>query len=108
MVERSVQLDLLFAALSDSTRRDILARITKVDMSISAIAKHYKLTFAAVSKHIKVLEKAGLITKRRQGKEQIVIIVPRSVNLARSHIEHYARMWGDRFNRLENVLKEQS
>lgn len=107
MVESSQQLDLLFTALSDSTRRSILARVAEVEMSIGEIAEHYQLTFAAISKHVKVLEKANLITKRRRGKEQVVIIVPSTVNIAQKHIERYAQMWGDRFNRLETLLREE-
>jgi DNA-binding transcriptional ArsR family regulator len=106
MVESSYQLDLLFTALSDSTRRSILARVAEVEMSISEIAEHYELTFAAISKHIKVLEKANLITKRRRGKEQVVIIVPATVSIAHEHIERYEQMWGDRFDRLEILLNE--
>ncbi|MDB5182506.1 MAG: transcriptional regulator, ArsR family [Candidatus Saccharibacteria bacterium] len=106
MVESSIQLDLVFTALSDSTRRSILARVAEYEMSIGEIAQHYKLTFAAISKHIKVLEKANLITKRRRGKEQIVIIVPKSLDVAREHIERYADMWEDRFNNLDKILEE--
>lgn len=107
MVERNIQLDLVFTALSDSTRRDILARVAKIEMSIGEIAEHYKMTFAGIAKHITVLERAGLVTKKRRGKEQIVIIVPRSLNIARGHIEQYANMWGDRFDRLETLIKEE-
>lgn len=106
MVESNIQLDLLFTALSDSTRRSILTRVSKVEMSIGEIANHYKLTFAAISKHIKVLEKANLITKRRRGKEQVVIIVPSTLIVAQEHIERYASMWGERFDKLEQILKE--
>lgn len=105
MVESNKQLDLLFIALSDTTRRSILAQVAKVEMSIGEIAEHYKLTFAAISKHIMVLEKANLITKRRRGKEQVVVIVPGTVNIAHEHIEKYANMWGNRFDKLENILK---
>lgn len=75
-------------------------------MSIGEIAEHYQLTFAAISKHIKVLERANLVTKRRRGKEQVVIIVPDTLAVAREHIERYAAMWGDRFNKLEKILTE--
>lgn len=107
MVESNAQLDLLFTALSDSTRRSILARVAKFEMSIGEIAEYYDLTFAAISKHIKVLERANLITKRRRGKEQVVIIVPDTVDVAREHIERYAAMWGSRFDKLEQILKEE-
>ncbi len=104
--EHTQRLDLLFTALSDGTRRSILARVAEVEMTIGEIAAHYQLTFAAISKHIKVLEKAHLITKRRRGKEQVVIIVPTTLGIAQEHIDRYARMWGDRFDKLEAILKE--
>ena len=105
MVE-SIILDNMFMALADATRRSILERVSKSEMSIGEIAQHYSLTFAGVSKHIKVLERAGLITKRRRGKEQVVILVPAGFAIARHEIERYAQMWGDRFDQLDNVLKE--
>ncbi|MCA9341518.1 winged helix-turn-helix transcriptional regulator [Candidatus Saccharibacteria bacterium] len=107
MVEQRIQLDLVFAALSDSTRRDILARVAKIEMSIGEIAEHYKMTFAGIAKHVKVLERAGLVIKKRRGKEQVVIIVPSSLSIASSHIEQYAKMWSERFNQLETLLKEE-
>ena len=106
MVESNPDLDLLFGALSDTTRRGILARVARAEMSIGEISDHFDLTFGAISKHIKVLEKANLVTKRRRGKEQVVIIVPGTLNVARKHIERYTRMWGDRFNKLDKILKE--
>ncbi|MCA9346891.1 winged helix-turn-helix transcriptional regulator [Candidatus Saccharibacteria bacterium] len=107
MVESNYQLDLLFTALSDSTRRNILSRVAEIEMSIGEIAEHYKLTFAAISKHIQVLEKAGLVIKKRRGKQQVVIIVPAKINLAREHIERYANLWASRFDKLENILKQE-
>lgn len=95
-------------ALSDQTRRSILTQVAQAEMSIGEIAEHYRLTFAAVSKHIKVLERANLITKRRRGKEQVVIIVPKTLNIAREQIEAYARIWDDRFNRLDMLLAGES
>lgn len=108
MVESNPQLDLLFGALSDSTRRGILERVSRVELSIGEIARHFDLTFGAISKHIKVLEKANLVAKRRRGKEQVVLIVPKTVNVARKHIERYARLWADRFDNLESILQEET
>jgi DNA-binding transcriptional ArsR family regulator len=108
MVESNPQLDLLFGALSDSTRRGILERVSRVELSIGEIARHFDLTFGAISKHIKVLEKANLVAKRRRGKEQVVLIVPGTVNVARKHIERYARLWADRFDNLESILQEET
>lgn len=107
MVESNLHIDLLFTALSDSTRRSILLRVAKVEMSIGEIAEHYKLTFAAISKHILVLEKAGLVAKRRRGKEQIVTIVPATLNIAKEHIERYAKLWAQRYDKLESLLNKE-
>lgn len=107
MVESNQQLDVLFIALADTTRRNILVRVSQAEMSISEIAIHYHLTFAAISKHIKVLERAQLITKRRRGKEQVVSIVPGTLNVAQHHIERYTKLWQDRFNALDTSLQEE-
>lgn len=105
MVESNA-LDHLFMALADGTRRSILERAAQAEMSIGEIAQHYSLTFAAVSKHIKVLERANLITKRRRGKEQVVIVVPETLDIARHHLERYTQMWQERFDNLDLLLKE--
>jgi len=106
MVESNLQLDRLFFALSDTTRRGILARVAEQELSIGEIAEHHKLTFGAISKHIKVLESAGLVGKRRRGKEQVVIIVPGMLDVARQHIERYAQLWSDRFDKLDLLLEQ--
>ena len=67
----SLKLDSIFSSLSNSTRRDILYQVAKKEMSLGEIAKKYNLTFAGVSKHLKVLEKANLIVQRRQGKSNL-------------------------------------
>ena len=92
-------------ALADSTRRSILARVAVAEMSIGEIATYYKLTFAAISKHIKMLERAGLVSKRRRGKEQVVTIVPGTVAIAQQHIDRYARLWAQRLDKLETLLQ---
>jgi DNA-binding transcriptional ArsR family regulator len=107
MVESNIQIGVVFTALSDSTRRSILARVAEVEMSVGEVAEYYMLTFAAISKHIKVLEKANLVTKRRRGKEQIVIIVPDTIKIVEKHIHQYAKLWGDRFDNIEELLKEE-
>ena len=106
MVESNVQLDLLFTALSDTTRRAILTQVAETQMTIGEIAAHYRLTFAAISKHIKVLEKANLVKKERRGKSQVVILVPDTVDVARHHIDRYARIWSERFDKLDALLTE--
>lgn len=90
----------IFQSLADSTRRDILTRVAKKEMSISEIAKRYNLTFAAVSKHLKVLEKAKLVVKRRVGREQYVQMAPATVRTATEALEQYQKLWEDRFDSL--------
>lgn len=106
MVECNPELDALFFALADSTRRNILSRVAETELTIGEIAAHYGLTFAAISKHIMVLEKANLVRKQRSGKQQLVIIVPDSLKIAQEHIARYARLWEQRFDQLEALLTE--
>jgi DNA-binding transcriptional ArsR family regulator len=106
MVEYSLQLDLIFGSLADPTRRDMIQRLTGCEQSISQIAKHYKMSLAAVSKHLKVLEKAHLISRRRKGRQQIVTAQPESMKTVQSYIEQYEALWNTRFDALEKLLKE--
>ncbi len=105
MVEQTLQLDAIFGSLADPTRRDILRRVAQREMSISQIAKPYRLTFAAISKHLKILEKAKLILKKRQGKEQMVQLAPATLQDASEHLKNYQKLWEDRLDSLEEVLK---
>ncbi len=105
MVEQSINLDTLFQALADETRRDILKRVSKAELSISKLAEPYKMSFAAIAKHVSVLETARLITKRREGKQQIISVVPKTVEVAASHLGLYEKMWTERFDALETLLK---
>ncbi len=98
-------LDVIFRSLADPTRRDILQRVAKKEMSIGDIAKHYNMTFAAISKHLKILEKAKLVIKRRKGKEQIVALSPVAFKEAADYLGQYEQLWNDRFDRLEQYLK---
>jgi len=107
MVELSYtyNLDAVFSSLSDPIRRDILWRVSQCGMSIGAIAEHYKMSFAGVAKHLKVLERAGLIRKTRQGKEQIVSIDPQALAAAHGYLEIYRRQWEQRLDSLDEFLK---
>ncbi len=96
----------IFQSLADATRRDILSRVAKKEMTISEIAKRYNLTFAAVSKHLKVLEKAKLIVKRRQGREQYVQMAPATLRTATEALAYYERLWEARFDSLDAYLKK--
>ncbi len=93
MVEYGRSLDDTFGALSDPVRRDILQRVSTSTLNISDIAKPYQISFAAISKHLKVLEEAGLITKRRHGKEQLVQIAPAALTSVAAFIEPFRHQW---------------
>ena len=110
MVERMYSLDTIFGSLSDPTRRDILLRVSNKSMSIKEIAENYKFSFAGVAKHLDVLERAGLIRKSRQGKEQIVSIEPKALAAADLYLENYKELWEQRLDSLgaylETITKE--
>ena len=105
MVERN--LDSTFGSLSDPTRRDILKRVAKKELSVSELAKGYDLTFAAVSKHLKILEKANLIVKRRQGKQQMVHLSPSTLKDAEDYLSSYKKFWEEKLDSLERYLAKE-
>lgn len=107
MTTHALQLNSIFSALADPTRRDILKRVGRKELAVSEIAKPYKLTLAAISKHLKVLEEAKLIMKRRQGKQQLVQASPVAIRDASACLKTYEAQWNDRFDRLEAYLKAQ-
>jgi DNA-binding transcriptional ArsR family regulator len=104
MVEQSNELDAVFGSLSDPTRRDILKKVSKKNMSVGEIAMHYKLTFSAVAKHLDVLHRAKLIQKHRRGKEQIVSISPHALAAATHYLETYTQRWENRLDSLDRYL----
>jgi DNA-binding transcriptional ArsR family regulator len=106
MVEYTFSMNEVFGSLADPTRRDILQRLTRSQLTIGQIAQPYDLTFAAVSKHLQVLEKAKLIIKRRRGKERIVQLAPQALTGAADYLEQYRRQWEERFEQLDQLLKE--
>lgn len=105
MVEQALNLDTVFHALADQTRRDILKRVSQSMLSISKLAEPYKMSFAAIAKHISVLERAKLVYKERKGKQQIICAVPKTVKAATLHLQVYEQMWHDRFDALDSLLK---
>lgn len=104
----TINLDLVFHSLADPTRRDILDRVSHRSLSVGQIARDYNLTFAAVSKHLKVMEKAKLVIKQRRGKEQIVRAAPQTVHDASDYLRRYEAMWSERFDALDKYLKNNS
>lgn len=107
MVEYTLDMDLIFGSLSDSTRRDMLQRLTRGEQSVGELAQEYKLTFAAVSKHLKVLEKARLIIKQRRGKQQMVRISPQALASADEYLRQYQALWEQSFDALGTLLEQE-
>lgn len=99
-------LDGLFGSLADPTRRDILRRLIDAHYTIGQLAQSYDISFAAVAKHLTVLEKAKLISKQRKGNEQVVSIAPQALKDAAHYLTQYEKLWSDRFERIDALLKE--
>jgi DNA-binding transcriptional ArsR family regulator len=100
------QLDRLFHALSDGTRRDILRRCVDGEPSVSRLAELYPMSFAAVQKHVAVLERAGLVTKERRGREQLVHTDADAVAWARRTLDELEAAWRGRVDRMAGLLAE--
>lgn len=98
--------DRIFQALADATRRDIVTRVITHEQSVSDLARGYAMSFAAVQKHVAVLERAGLITKERRGREQIVHGDPGQLRRAAALLDSYEEIWRLRAERIEQILTE--
>ena len=107
MVECAQRLDLVFGSLADATRRDILQRVAEQELSVGEIASSYDISLAAVAKHLVVVERARLITKRREGKLQIATLSPPALTEASDDLERYRDIWESRLDRLESYLDSQ-
>ena len=98
------QLDRVFHALSDSTRRELLRMLTKRQFTIGELAEPFRMSLAAISKHVKVLEAAGLLTRTRDGRIHRCTMNAKPLAEARELIQFYQRFWEDRFRDLGPVF----
>lgn len=98
--------DRIFQALADRTRRDIAQRVLVQEQSVSSLATRYAMSFAAVQKHVAVLERAGLVTKERRGREQIVRGDVGTIRQASALLDAYEHLWRSRIERAERLLAE--
>lgn len=105
MVEYTLSLDTVFDSLADPTRRDILERVAKAELSVSEIALPYDMSLAAISKHVKILERAKLIVKRRRGKEQLVSMNASGLADADNYLQRYKELWEQRLDSLDKYLE---
>jgi DNA-binding transcriptional ArsR family regulator len=100
--------DALFHALADRTRRDILRRVLAGEHSVTALAGTYDMTFAAVQKHVAVLERAGLLTKRRSGREQLASGDVEAVRSVASMLDEIESVWRGRIERIDALLTKET
>ena len=98
--------DPVLAALADATRRDIVLRAISGREGVAELAAHYPMSFAAVQKHVAVLERAGLVTKERRGREHLVRSDPEAVRRARQAIDQLETAWRGRVDRMSRLLAE--
>jgi DNA-binding transcriptional ArsR family regulator len=99
------RLDVTFAALANSTRRSILARLAEGEASVNELAQPFDLTLPAVSKHIKVLERAGLIVRSRRAQYRPCALEPAALAAIASWADQYRPIWDTRFDQMETCLQ---
>src|SRR5918992_1226348 len=102
--ENEDRADALFHALADRTRRDIMRRVLAGEHSVSALAAKYEVSFAAVQKHVVVLEKAGLLVKRRNGREQLARGDVAAVRSVASMLTELEQVWRGRVARIDDLI----
>ena len=97
-------LDVTFAALSDPTRREIVQRLAKDAVRVTDLAQPFDMSLNAVSKHVKVLERAGLVRRTRAGREHRIALDPEPIRRIAGWASRYERFWSDRLDKLETFL----
>ena len=100
------EVDRIFRALADATRRDIVRRTLTEEITVSTLAAAYDMSFAAVQKHVSVLEAAGLVNKNRHGRERLVRGNPDTLRKAQLLLDQYEQLWRGRIDRLDSLLAE--
>src|SRR6186713_556067 len=105
-MQTGMDVDRIFSALADTTRRDIVRRAIDGEEGIVELAGHYPMSFAAVQKHVAILERAGLITKERVGRRKVVRTNLEGVLLARRLLDRYEELWRGRVDRMTELLAD--
>jgi len=109
MVQQSpATLDIVFRALADPTRRAMLRRLARGESSIGRLAEPFRMSFAAASKHVRVLEDAGLLRRKVEGRTHVCRIEPRPLAAAGEWIRFYERFWAAQLDALDAVLREKT
>ena len=100
------EVDRIFQALADATRRDIVARTIQGEHTVTELAARYAMSFAAVQKHVAVLERAGLVSKKTRGRERVVSADPEAIRRASRLLDAYEQLWRHRAQSIEDILAE--
>jgi DNA-binding transcriptional ArsR family regulator len=100
----AIEPDRVFTALADATRRDIVRRAIAGEEGVAELAGHYPMSFAAVQKHVAVLERAGLVTKRRIGRRKVVRTQVEGLRVAQRLLDQYEQLWLDRIDRITDLI----
>ena len=98
--------DRMFGALADHTRRDIVRRAIDGEEGVAQLAGHYPMSFAAVQKHVAILERAGLVTKQRIGRRKVVRTNLEGLRVARRLLDRYEELWRGRIDRMSALVAE--
>jgi DNA-binding transcriptional ArsR family regulator len=98
--------DRMFGALADHTRRDIVRRAIKGEEGVAELASHYPMSFAAVQKHVAVLERAGLVTKQRIGRRKVVRTNLERLRVVRRLLDQYEELWRGRIDRMAELISD--
>ncbi|MCA1031474.1 metalloregulator ArsR/SmtB family transcription factor [Bacillus timonensis] len=97
-------LDEVFSVLSDPTRRQIIERLATGEMTVSQLAEPFDMSLPAVSKHLKVLEKAGLVSQRKEGRFRFYFLTPKSIDCACEWLSGMKRFWSNQFSKIEHYI----
>jgi DNA-binding transcriptional ArsR family regulator len=100
----AIEPDKVFTALADATRRDIVRRAIAGEEGVAELAAHYPMSFAAVQKHVAVLERAGLVTKQRLGRRKVVRTRLEGLRVARRLLDEYEELWRGRIDRMTDLM----
>ena len=105
-METVPDIDRVFGALADTTRRDIVGRAIAGNEGVAELALHYPMSFAAVQKHVAVLERAGLVSKERRGRRKVVRTNIERLGVARRLLDRYEELWRGRLDRMAELIAD--
>jgi DNA-binding transcriptional ArsR family regulator len=105
-MQTGIDADRIFSALADTTRRDIVRRAIAGEEGVAELAAHYPMSFAAVQKHVAILERAGLIGKQRIGRRKVVRTSVERIRVAQDLLDRYQELWRGRFDRMAELIND--